>query len=262
MQKEQPPKTCFNSCSALHHVASPQGELECSADSTFSRRRFLQSTLVLSSFIALPACTRSSSTTPIELTRTFFSRDEYQFIAAAIARLIPGSKDDPGGIEAAVPYFIDRQLSGPYGRAERWYMEGPWADGTERQGYQINKTPGQLYRAAIAQINEYCQQHYGGKTFDDLKAGDQDDVLKGLEKGDITLPDVPAETFFSIFWQNTQEGFLSDPMYGGNRNFVGWKLIGFPGPRYNYVEEVTQYGKPYPHPPVGLLGRDGTQVRT
>lgn len=64
-----------------------------------------------------------------------------------------------------------------------------------------------------------------------------------------------------MLWQNTQEGFLADPMYGGNRGFAGWKLIGFPGPRYNYVEEITQYGKPYPLPPVGILGRDGTRMR-
>jgi gluconate 2-dehydrogenase gamma chain len=50
-------------------------------------------------------------------------------------------------------------------------------------------------------------------------------------------------------------------MYGGNRNFVGWKLIGFPGPRYNYVAEIDQYGKHYAMPTIGLLGRDGTRVK-
>jgi gluconate 2-dehydrogenase gamma chain len=56
--------------------------------------------------------------------------------------------------------------------------------------------------------------------------------------------------------QNVTEGFFADPMYGGNRDFIGWKLIGFPGPRYNYVEEIEQYGKPYTLPPVSLkLGR-------
>lgn len=49
-------------------------------------------------------------------------------------------------------------------------------------------------------------------------------------------------------------------MYGGNRDFAGWKLIGFPGPRYNYVREISQYGQPYDLPPVGLLGRDGRRL--
>jgi gluconate 2-dehydrogenase gamma chain len=50
-------------------------------------------------------------------------------------------------------------------------------------------------------------------------------------------------------------------MYGGNRNFAGWKLVGFPGPRYNYTSEIEQYGKPYTLPTVGILGRDGTRLR-
>jgi gluconate 2-dehydrogenase gamma chain len=49
-------------------------------------------------------------------------------------------------------------------------------------------------------------------------------------------------------------------MYGGNRDFAGWKLVGFPGPRYNYVNEIEQYGKPYTLPPVGLMGRNGRPV--
>jgi gluconate 2-dehydrogenase gamma chain len=56
--------------------------------------------------------------------------------------------------------------------------------------------------------------------------------------------------------QNTVEGFLADPLYGGNRDFIGWKLVGFPGPRYNYVEEIEQHGKRYDKPFVSIGGRD------
>jgi gluconate 2-dehydrogenase gamma chain len=59
---------------------------------------------------------------------------------------------------------------------------------------------------------------------------------------------------------NTRNGFLSDPIYGGNRDFAGWKLLGFPGPRYNYVDEITRYGVPYDEPTVGLMGRDGSPL--
>ena len=52
--------------------------------------------------------------------------------------------------------------------------------------------------------------------------------------------------------QNTVEGFLADPIYGGNRDFFGWKLIGFPSPRYNYVSEIEQYGKKYDMPFVSI----------
>ncbi|MEO6967132.1 MAG: gluconate 2-dehydrogenase subunit 3 family protein [Rhodanobacteraceae bacterium] len=92
-------------------------------------------------------------------------------------------------------------------------------------------------------------------AFEALSVDQQDAVLHGLEKGGIDLHDAPAKDFFTMLLQNTQEGFLADPMYGGNRDFAGWKLIGFPGPRYNYVAEIEQYGKPYTMPTVGLKGR-------
>jgi gluconate 2-dehydrogenase gamma chain len=82
-----------------------------------------------------------------------------------------------------------------------------------------------------------------------------------LEKGEIDLAGAPAKEFFSMLWQNTGEGFFADPIYGGNRDFAGWKLVGFPGPRYNYVNEIEQYGKPYTLPTVGLMGRNGTPTR-
>jgi gluconate 2-dehydrogenase gamma chain len=50
-------------------------------------------------------------------------------------------------------------------------------------------------------------------------------------------------------------------MYGGNRDFAGWKLIGFPGPRYNYTSDIGKFGKAYALPPVGLTGRAGVPVR-
>jgi gluconate 2-dehydrogenase gamma chain len=186
----------------------------------------------------------------------FLTADESAFIDAAVARLIPNDELGPGAKEAGVTNFIDRQLGGPYGRAETWYMQGPWREGTESQGYQLKLTPAEVYRTAIEDIEEYCRRTYDSKRFVQLDAATQDKVLKGLEKGDIKLARVPAKQFFDMFWHNTQEGFLADPMYGGNRDFAGWKLIGFPGPRYNYVEQIGAHGQPYNVPPVGILGRD------
>jgi gluconate 2-dehydrogenase gamma chain len=229
--------------------------------STISRRTFLTATAAAT----VGACARKGAeigalNLPNEThadAPLYFSDAERQFIDAAVARLIPNDELGPGARETGVTYFIDRQLAGPFGHARTWYMQGPWAKGTEQQGYQLKLTPAELYRAAIADIDAYCSAKHG-KTFAQLKAAEQDGVLHLLEtKGAIDLPNVPASTFFSMFLQNTFEGFLSDPMYGGNRDFAGWKLIGFPGPRYNYVEDIEQHGKPYAMPPVGLLGRSG-----
>ena len=139
-------------------------------------------------------------------------------------------------------------------------MQGPWATGIPEQGYQLKLTPGELYQTATRDVNAWCQKNHG-KDFAVLSAAEQEDVLHGLESGDIELVDVPAKVFFDMLWQNTVEGFLAAPMYGGNRNFVGWKLVGFPGPRYNYVSDIEQYGKPYTLPTVGILGRNGTLLQ-
>lgn len=193
-----------------------------------------------------------TGTTPAPL---FFNPEERAFIEAATARLIPDEEDGMGAPGADVAVFIDRQLAGPYGHAYRWYMQGPWAAGIPGQGYQLRLTPGELYRTAIRNVDAWCRKSRG-KGFIALSADEQDDVLHGMESGDIKLAEVPAKTFFTMLWKNTVEGFLADPMYGGNRNFTGWKLVGFPGPRYNYVAEIEQYGKPYTQPTVGILGRD------
>jgi gluconate 2-dehydrogenase gamma chain len=54
---------------------------------------------------------------------------------------------------------------------------------------------------------------------------------------------------------NAMEGFFADPIYGGNRDMAGWKLIGFPGARYDYRDHVGKHNQPYPLPPVSILGR-------
>lgn len=129
-----------------------------------TKRRFVQAAIAWPAVLALPAC-RQEGAGPAEIAGTFFSPDEYRFVEAAAARLIPGEDNDPGALEAGVPLFIDLQLAGPYGRADRWYMEGPWADGTAQQGYQLRQTPAQLYRTAIAGIDGHCRHHFDGKAF-------------------------------------------------------------------------------------------------
>jgi gluconate 2-dehydrogenase gamma chain len=187
---------------------------------------------------------------------TFFSASERAFVEAAIARIIPTDELGPGAKDAGVAVFIDRQLAGPYGRAETWYMQGPWHAGTHEQGYQIKLTPAQLYRAAIRDIDAAVRRDHDNRPFAELEAGDQDAVLTALEKRRLELPNAPADMFFSMLVQNTVEGFLADPLYGGNRDFAGWKLIGFPGPRYNYVAEIEQFGKRYDMPYVSIAGND------
>jgi gluconate 2-dehydrogenase gamma chain len=192
----------------------------------------------------------------------FFTSEERTFIDAAVARFIPADELGPGAKEAGVTTFIDRQLAGAFGQAQTWYMQGPWGEGTASQGFQSRLTPAQMYRAAIKAIDAHCRQAFGNKAFAALSADDQDKVLAGLEKGETDLQGVNGKSFFEAFLQNTVEGFFSDPIYGGNREMVGWKLIGFPGARYDYRDYVGKHGEKFPLPPVGLKGRPDWNPRT
>jgi gluconate 2-dehydrogenase gamma chain len=227
------------------------GTEDASADP--SRRAFLTFSLLAPAALALAGCgtERASVASP----PVYFSGAEKSFIDAATQRLIPADALGGGANEAGITHFIDLQLAGAYGRAERWYMRGPWPAGTDQQGFQLKYTPAQIYREAIGGIEAHCQQQYG-KPFAQLAAAQQDELLHALEGGKVELPRVPAKTFFALLWQNTQEGYLADPAYGGNRDFAGWKLIGFPGPRYNYVEDIEKFGQPYTQPFVSLIGRN------
>lgn len=188
----------------------------------------------------------------------FFTAAEAEFIEAAVARLIPNDPVGPGAVEAGVPFFLDRQLAGPFGRGDHYYLGGPWPKGAPEQGYQSRFSPAQLYRAAIAAIERHVGATFNGAAFSKLSASDQDHVLKGLESGDIKLDGgVDSKPFFAMLLQNTKEGYLSDPIYGGNKDMGAWKMIGFPGAHYDYKEWVSRHGERVPYPPVSFKGRPG-----
>jgi gluconate 2-dehydrogenase gamma chain len=190
----------------------------------------------------------------------FLSADERNFVRAAIDRLIPKDALGAGAVEAGVDGFIDAQLAGPFGQAAGIYMRGPFRLGTTEQGYQLPFTPAQVYRLGIQRVDEHCRKQFG-HVFAQLRPDRQDAVLHALEDGKIDLGEIPSANFFNLLWGNTREGFLADPIYGGNRDFAGWKLIGYPGPRYNYVDDIEHHGKVYDAPFVSLAGEHPVACR-
>jgi gluconate 2-dehydrogenase gamma chain len=188
----------------------------------------------------------------------FFTATERTFVEAAVDRLIPSDSVGPGALEANVPFFLDRQLAGAFGRGAHYYLGGPWKQGTPEQGYQMRFSPAQLYRAAIKAIDAYTSATFGGRAFANLNDVEKDVVLKGLESGSIKLSGgVESKTFFAMLLQNTKEGYFSDPIYGGNKDMAAWKMIGFPGAHYDYSNWVERHGERVPYPPVGFKGRPG-----
>jgi gluconate 2-dehydrogenase gamma chain len=176
----------------------------------------------------------------------FFNDLEVAFIKAAVARLIPADELGPGAAEAGVPYFLDRQLASAYGGGAHFYNQGPFGSETPYQGYQLPLTPAELYRVGIAATDRYCKETHG-KLFAELEAAVQDQVLSGLQgiAAAVDLKEVPGATFFATLLGDTQDGFFADPAYGGNKDMVGWKLVGFPGVAYDYSAAIGQHNKPY-----------------
>ena len=170
----------------------------------------------------------------------FFNAEEAAFVEAAVARLIPADDQWPGALEAGVANFIDLQLQGAWGAGERLYRSGPWRPGTPSQGYQLPFTPAELFRTALGAINKELAR--AGTPFGKMNSGQQDAYLAALEAGGKDLAGVPSDVFFAHLWESTVEGFLSDPVYGGNRDMVAWRMIGFPGAYASYYELVDQHG--------------------
>ena len=191
----------------------------------------------------------------------FFTADEASAIEAAVDRLIPPDDRGPGGKDAGCAVFIDRQLAGPYGSASGLYMRPPFMPGAATQGYQMPDAPAARYRAGLKALADHVNTAFSGKSFATLAPADQDKVLTGLESGSITLKDVKSAEFFALLLQNAQEGFFADPIYGGNRDMAGWKLVGFPGARYDYRDWVERHNEKYPLPPVSIMGRSDWTVK-
>lgn len=182
----------------------------------------------------------------------YLTEPEVRFLDAAVERLIPSDDLGPGGREAGCTCYIDRQLLSAWGTHGRQYRDGPWLEGTPEQGFQSRLTPQEIYRIGIQEINVWCRAKYE-KPFDQLQPERQDEVLKALEKDEIELPSLSSKLFFEILWRNTEEGFFADPIYGGNRNKVGWKLVGFPGVPSSAYKDHLGNPEPYRAEPVSIL---------
>ena len=234
-----------------------------------SRRSFLRKTIAIVpvAALALPAQpqtvanpaqgTALASAAPGTYQPVFFHPAEWAFLAAAVARLVPADANGPGALELGVPEFIDRQMDAIFGHASRWYMQGPFVESAPEFGYQGMMAPRDVYRAGMAATDAYCKSTLGVDSFAHLTAAAQDTLLKGLEAGSVTLGGVSGKTFFGFLLQNTKEGYLSDPMHGGNKNAAAWKMIGFPGARADYADWVGRPGERYPLPPVSIMGPQG-----
>jgi gluconate 2-dehydrogenase gamma chain len=185
----------------------------------------------------------------------FFTPEEGAAVEALVDRLIPPDPETPGGKDCGCAVFIDRQLAGPYGSAAGLYWSGPFPPATPEQGPQGPFTPAQLYRRMLPALDQYCRATYGNLTFAELPDGEKDGIIAAMENGSFQLERKAAKSFFDALLQDTHQGFFADPVYGGNRDMAAWKMIGFPGARYDYRDWVERHNERYPHPPMSIAAR-------
>jgi gluconate 2-dehydrogenase gamma chain len=227
------------------------------ADETIPRRDFLKGAMVGTAALAAgnpapaaaqtpaPAATPSPDAEPLlTLTAT-----EHAFIVAAVDTIIPADELSPSGSACGVATFIDRQLAGAYGMGARLYRQGPFPNAKPELGYQLSLNPREFFRAGIESANAWTRKTYG-KDFDRLSDQDREAALKAMEDNKAPFPGFSSRMFCDALLQITMEGFFSDPIYGGNRDMAGWKMVGYPGLPATYREEITKYfGKTYDKPP-------------
>lgn len=182
-----------------------------------------------------------------------FSPHQRATIAAAMARIIP-TDDTPGAREADCIGFLDRYLSGidfifarPDGSGFE-VLEGRQAEAW-RQRIRIMR---ERYAEGVRDLDRRAQAR-SGQDFVDLAPEAQDAVLREVDAGvddspttltpghalggpvsaepalQQTLTEVDLD-FFPLLVTHTRQGFYADPIYGGNRDRIGWTVIGFPGP--------------------------------
>lgn len=185
-----------------------------SSPTEVNRRTFLKGT---ASGVALLVVGRAYAHNPAILTGLqFFNPYEAALAEAMAARIWPGDANDPGAKEAAALIYIDRALMGAYSSNQNTYRRGLRS----------------LDAFAKARLN---------KPFTELTEAQQDEVLREVEAGRANTFTRPGATeFFNLVRRHTMEGVFSDPIYGGNRDFAGWKVVNYPGAYYLFTEAEQQ----------------------
>ncbi|HTG74883.1 MAG TPA: gluconate 2-dehydrogenase subunit 3 family protein [Terriglobia bacterium] len=166
-----------------------------------SRREMLKrlgTAIGVATVLPLPAATRARAQAAIAETFISFTPAEAETLRAIVARLIPADENGPGALEARADRYIDRALSGAL------------------------KSSRAAYTTGLAAVNAQAQS-LKNAAFSRLSSADQDAVLTNIQQ--------TAGTFFNLVRNHTIQGMFSDPFYGGNANFIGWDLIGYPGAR-------------------------------
>lgn len=180
-------------------------------------------TLDLSKVAAAAHAAHGAQDSAEQPTTSFLSRAELADVDAIAAQIIP-TDATPGAREAGVALFIDRALATFFGRM----------------------APD--FRSQLAAFRLRCQaQHPDAASFAALTNQQQMDFLKLVER----------TPFFERVRLLTLVGMFAMPKYGGNRDGIGWKLLGFQD-QHIFEPPFGYYDRDYPGFAIAIV--DGTGV--
>ncbi len=172
-----------------------------------SRREMLKRVVVAGAAASLPgSATAVAAVQPPADSFETLAAGEGATLQAVVARLIPSDERGPGALEAGAATYIDRALGGPLAGSR------------------------EAYRAGLAALDRYARSAKG-QRFAALDAADQDLLLRNVEAAAAPEFGPGAPGFFNLLLTHTIQGTFSDPAHGGNVDFIGWRMIGYPGVR-------------------------------
>ena len=191
--------------------------------SDLTRRDLLKRAGVASAAAAVPAVLTEGAQAPAAPVRTepleTLSQAEADTLEAVAARLVPTDANGPGAREARAVHYIDRALGGALSGSR------------------------DAYRAGLAALDAHARGTKG-RTFAQLPEAEQDQLLTALEQNAVPGFALPGSAaFFNLLLAHTLQGTFGDPYYGGNRNFVGWELVGYPGVRLAVTADEQRLGQ-------------------
>jgi gluconate 2-dehydrogenase gamma chain len=175
------------------------------------------------------------------------SADEATFIEALVNVMCPADALSPNGVDCGLATYIDLQLAGAYGKGAGRYQQGPFRSAKPELGWQTPLTPEEFCKAGIAAANAACVRQHG-KPFAQLSPADANEFLMAVQADQVRDDALSLSLWFNdVLYRLFVEACFADPMYGGNRHAVFWKMIGYPGLPATHTLDVVRYrGKPYP----------------
>ena len=209
------------------------------------RRTFLKLGVGMAAFVAFHRALRLDAYAHDAALRhglQFFNTVEAETCGAICSRIWPGDESDPGAREAGAVYYIDRALAGAYSEHQLTYLVG------------------------LEEIDRLSTARHGA-SFRQLSAANQDEVLRSIDTyeppdhgvdamepgadvdpADAALARLDAASFFNLVRTHTMQGVFADPIYGGNRDFAGWRAVNYPGAYYLYTADEQRSFEPLDKP--------------